>query len=354
MRLPVIVASICLSGLVAVWFASAAGAQVSPHASHLSHVALSTQELAVGLAHGATLGAVVFLAGLVAFVALVWFPASRVEDGDQEKTARLFCRWMWVLVGLLVAGGMAELPLYAVRASGEALSFGLLREALFDTRVGHLWIERIVLGVTAATAATYATRLQRPFYWWGAAVAASALLLTTLTQQSHAAAEEYPLPFAADYMHVMAASLWMGGLLGFPILLAGPLRTVPGETRAKLLGRSIRRFSKVATMAVMVLIATGLYAALLHVPNLSALVSTPYGRALSMKLGLLFFLLALGAQNLRLRGRGPFGRLVSAELVLAIGIFVATGFLTSLPPADAVQQQNLPSPAGDTQRSTMV
>lgn len=166
---------------------------------------------------------------------------------------------------------MAELPLYAVRASGEVLSFGLLKEALFDTRVGHLWIERIVLGVMAATAATYATRLQRPFYEWGAAVAASALLLTTLTQQSHAAAEESPLPFAADCLHVMAASLWMGGLLGFPILLAGPLRVVPGEMRAKLLGRSVRRFSKVATIAVMVLVATGLYAALLHVPNLSAL-----------------------------------------------------------------------------------
>jgi copper transport protein len=351
-----IVASICLSGLVAVCFASAAGAQVSPHASHLSHAALSTQELAVGLAHGATLGTVVFLAGLVAFVALVWLPASRAESGDQEKIAGLFCRWMWVLASLLVAGGMAELPLYAVRASGEALSFGLLREALFDTRVGHLWMERIVLGVMAATAATYATRLQRPFYWWGmgAAVAASVLLLTTLTQQSHAAAEEYPLPFAADCLHVVAASLWMGGLLGFPILLAGPLRVVPGETRARLFRRSVRRFSKVATIAVMVLVTTGLYAALLHVPNLSALVSTPYGRALSMKLGLLVFLLALGAQNLRLQGRGPFGRLVSAELVLAIGIFVATGFLTSLPPADAVQQQNLPSPTGDTKQSTML
>jgi putative copper export protein len=152
----------------------------------------------------------------------------------------------------------------------------------------------------------------------------------------------------------MAASLWMGGLLGFPILLTGPLRAMPRFARAELLGRSVRRFSKVATIAVMVLVATGLYAALLHVPSLSALVSTPYGRVLSMKLALLVFLLALGAQNLRLRGRGPFGRLVSAELVLAIGIFVATGFLTSLPPADDVQQQNPPSPTGDTKQSTMV
>jgi len=163
------------------------------------------------------------------------------------------------------------------------------------------------------------------------------VLLATLTLQSHAAAVGGFLPVAADWLHVTAASLWMGGLLGFPILLTGPLRAMPAETRAKLLGHIVPRFSKVATMAVMSLILTGLVAILLHVPSLSALQNTPYGRALSVKLGLLIFLLALGALNLRLRGREPFGNLVKYELALAIVIFVATGFLTSLPPADAAR-----------------
>ncbi|MDQ3638222.1 MAG: hypothetical protein M3426_09545 [Actinomycetota bacterium] len=52
---------------------------------------------------------------------------------------------------------------------------------------------------------------------------------------------------------------------------------------------------------------------------------------------MLIFLLALGARNLRLRVREPFGSLVTYELALAIIIFVATGFLTSLPPADAAR-----------------
>jgi len=147
----------------------------------------------------------------------------------------------------------------------------------------------------------------------------------------------------------------MGGLLGFPILLTGPLRAMPIETRAKLLARVVPRFSKVATMAVMSLILTGLVAVLPHVPSLSALIDTPYGRALSIKLELLVFLLALGAQNLRLRGRGPFGRFVGGELVLAIGIFVATGFLTSLPPTDAAQpiEENIPNPTQDIRQPPM-
>jgi copper transport protein len=342
-----------------VSFPSIASAQ-GPHQHHGSpsiSTVISAQELAVGVAHGAPLGTVVFLVGLVAFVVLVWLPANQVEDADQGEAVSLLCRWMWVLVGLLIVAGLVELPLYAVRASGEALSLGLLEEALFDTRVGQLWILRLALGILTATAATYAAQQPRRLaYWWGAAVVVSALLLMTLTQQSHAAAEGGFLPFAADWLHLMAASLWMGGLLGFPILLLGPLRVIPIEPRLKLLSRIVPRFSKVAIMAVMSLILTGLVSILLHIPNLWSLIDTPYGRALSIKLGLLTFLLALGAQNLMLRGRGPFSRLVSTELILAIGIFVATGFLTSLPPADAEQptvEGNIPNPAEDIRQPPM-
>src|ERR687893_1213244 len=259
--------------VAAVWFSGIASAQ-GPHqhdGSSSINTAISPQELAVGIAHGTTLGAAVFLVGLVAFVALVWLPANQIENADQGKTVSLLCRWMWVLVGLLIVAGLVELPLYAVRASGEVLSLGLLEEALFDTRVGQLWILRLALGILTATAATYAAQQPRRLaYWWGAAVVVSALLLMTITQQSHAAAEGGFLPFAADWLHLMAASLWMGGLLGFPILLVGPLRAIPIEPRLKLLSRLVPRFSKVATTAVISLILTGLVAVLLPVPKVSA------------------------------------------------------------------------------------
>lgn len=79
----------------------------------------------------------------------------------------------------------------------------------------------------------------------------------------------------------------------------------------------------------------GAYALLLHVPNVSALFTTPYGNAQLAKLALLVFLLATGSANLLLQGRGPFERPVGLELALALGILVATGLLTSLPPADS-------------------
>ncbi|HEX2054794.1 MAG TPA: hypothetical protein VHJ78_13855, partial [Actinomycetota bacterium] len=223
-RLAAILGLVTIWGPTVAWFSGTAHAQAPDHGSHAAPTALFTQESAVGIAHAMTLGATVFLAGLVAFATLVWLPASRGEDADQEKAVGLLCRWMWVLVGVIVVAGLIELPLYAVRASGDTLSLGLLGEALFDTRVGQLWIERLAFGILTAAAATYAARPQRPAYRWVAALVASALLLTTLTRQSHAAAEGGFLPLAADWLHLTAASLWMGGLLGFPILLVGPLR----------------------------------------------------------------------------------------------------------------------------------
>lgn len=292
------------------------------------------REFAAGLAHGATQGASAFLAGLAAFVALVWLPAARAT-GAGEDAAEFFCRWMWGLFALLLAAGAVEVSLYAVQASGEPLSLALLWQALSETRVGDAWLARIGLGTLAVAAATWAAGApgRLPFWWLSAALGGA--MLATLTRLSHAASEGGILPFLADWTHVVAASLWMGGLLGFVLALLWPVRRVPAEMRPKLRRRAVRRFSRAATLAVACLVATGLYAALLHVPSIQALLTTPYGLALILKLGLFASLLALGAANFFLGGRGPSGRLVAAELVLALCIFAATGMLTSLPPADA-------------------
>ena len=293
------------------------------------------QEMVASIVHGATQGATAFLVGLVAFAALVWLPTSRVIGYGQDIVG-VFVLWIWGLIGLLVVAGAVELSLYAVRASGGPFSLGLLGQALFDTRVGTVWLVRLALGLLTALAATRAVRSQRSGYrhnWWDAAVIGGALLLATLTLTSHAAAEGGFVPFLADWLHGVAASVWVGGLLGFPLVLLGPMRAVTKKQRATLLWRAVRRFSKMATLAVMVLILTGAYAVLLHVPSVEALLGTAYGRALMVKLGLAVFLFAAGGANLVLGGRGPFGRIVGVELILAVGVFVATGFLTSLPPA---------------------
>lgn len=298
------------------------------HSSHIK--ALFSPEVLGGVAHGAAQGSIVFLVGLALFAALVWLPASRAAGAGRDAVES-FGRWAWTLFGVLVVAGAVEVSLYAVRASGEAFGTGLFMEALFETRVGDIWLMRLGLGFLAALAITAAVRLRRRALWLGAAAIGSVLLLT-LTQLSHAAAEGRFLPFFSDWLHVIAGSFWMGGLLGFPLILFGPLLALPEDQRTKLRREAVRRFSRIALVSVTLLAVTGLYAVLLHIPNLLALLDTPYGIALSAKLFLLALLIAAGAANFLLEGRGPFENLVSAELALAVCVFIATGFLTSLPP----------------------
>jgi putative copper export protein len=294
-----------------------------------------------GIEHGIALAATVFLAGLAPFAALVWLPASKDVGAGRDAVAS-FGLVTWVLLYVLAIAGVAELSTYATVASGEPLSLGLLRETLIETRVGHVWLARFGFALLTAALVTAAARSGRTAYWW-AATGTAALLLMTLTQLSHAAAEGRFLPFLADWLHVAAATIWAGGLLGFVfVFLSGPLDAVPADLRAELREQAPQRFSRLAIGATMVLAATGLYAILLHVPNLAALVGTAYGRALLTKLGLLTLVFALGGASYFLRGRGPSGRLVVAELGLALAIFLATGFLTSLPPATAVSQEATP------------
>lgn len=316
-------------GLASAWLTLPASAYAQ--GAHPEQESLPATEVLEGITHGVVQGTAVFLAGLAAFVALVWLPASR-SAGVSRGVGSLFSRGAWALFWVLAVAGTADLSVYAVRASGESFSLGLVGEALFETQVGRVSLARLGLGFGFFTvlAIAWAVR-QRRLLNWSVAAGVGAALLVTLTLESHAAAESGFLLLLSIWLHVVAASVWAGGLLGFPLLLLGPLRAMEPEEAMELRRRTVHRFSKVATIAVMTVIATGLYATLLYVSGPVALVSTPYGRALIMKLGLVVLLLAVGGINLIDKGEGPFGRMVGAELVLAIGIFVAAGFLTSLP-----------------------
>jgi copper transport protein len=289
---------------------------------------------AASIAHGLALAASAFLAGLAPFAALVWLPASR-HSGVGGDAIRSFGMLAGGLLLALALAGVGELSSYAVLASGDPLSSELFWQTLFDSRVGAVWLARLGLALLAAAVIAAAAGLGRIWVWW-AAIGASAVLLMTLSGLSHAAATGRLLTLLADWTHPVAAAVWMGGLLGFLVALSsGAFRSLAPDSRMKLRERVVRRFSAVATFAVVVLACTGLYAAVLHVPNPQALLATPYGRALLVKLVMLSLLLGVGASNFLLRGRGPFGRLVVVELLLALGLFLATGFLTSLPPASS-------------------
>jgi copper transport protein len=120
------------------------------------------------------------------------------------------------------------------------------------------------------------------------------------------------------------------------------------EGRVAALSVVVPRFSNVAFVSVLALIGSGIGQSLLELPTFGSLWQTNYGKALVVKIVLLFAALALAAINLartkpRLQGAGIrpsdapgaavlLRRLVQGEIVFVVGALFAAAVLTSLPP----------------------
>lgn len=177
----------------------------------------------------------------------------------------------------------------------------------------------------------------------------SLLLLLTISLSSHAAAETAPfLPTLADWLHLAAASTWIGGLLAFVTALWA-VRGFDTGLRSQLVAGLISRFSALALLSVGLLILSGLYAAVLRIGTLTALTETLYGQTLLVKLAIALLMMALGAVNLGMirptirrvvvhaqDGSSlltRFRQLVTGEAALGVILLFSVGVLTAQPPA---------------------
>jgi copper transport protein len=320
-------------------------------------------ESGVPVVPSALLRALNFLAmavvvGAFGFHAFVWTPCLQAIKGrlpgacaDELKrhaADRTLGIARWGLVAL-AAGSVGFLALQAVVVSSEPLPAALggpLWE-LLGTRFGLVWLARLVM-LMALAALLLGPAPQGWRLWTGLALGAGVLLTSSLN--SHGAATG-TVTLALDWLHLVAMSLWVGGLVQLALVLPAALRRLDPGGRATLLGSLVPCFSRLALASVGILVGTGVYAAVVHVRHVDALTGTAYGLTLLCKLALLLPLLALGAANLysgseRLRRlvrpfAGPhaipqvprFLRRVRAEVVLVVGVLAATGALTSLSPA---------------------
>jgi copper transport protein len=90
----------------------------------------------------------------------------------------------------------------------------------------------------------------------------------------------------ADWAHLSAATLWLGGLVMLA-LVVWPL--MPELRRSAFLS-----FSRLATVCVGVLLAAGVYLSILRLPQLNDLWTTGYGHVLLVKIGLVALAFAWG------------------------------------------------------------
>ncbi|HMJ36240.1 MAG TPA: copper resistance protein CopC [Baekduia sp.] len=216
---------------------------------------------------------------------------------------------------------------------------------MLPARWGILWGAReLLLAALVATLAWLVVRGRdsrahgRPWATLAVAGGLAVGLAVVRALGGHAAALPSPAPHvAADAVHVVAAGLWIGGVL----VLGVALWPAGGRSRADSLAlarATMRRFGWVAGGAGLALAVTGLYAAGAQIASVDALLTTGYGETLLAKVGLVLATAALGAANVVLlrRSRARPVRLLLVEGAAGLGALIAAAQLTaSSPPRGA-------------------
>ncbi len=145
----------------------------------------------------------------------------------------------------------------------------------------------------------------------------------------------------ADWLHLSAASLWIGGLVSLIVAW----RASPELRREVFL-----RFSRLATVLIAVILSAGIYLSIVRLPHLADLWTQGYGQVLLVKLALVAVALAWGAAHHFLvrpalgKASDGFltrvGRSLVGESAVAISVLLLAAILTDSKPP--------PRPAGSS------
>jgi copper transport protein len=295
--------------------------------------------------------------GLVVVRRFVWTPAVRATGlGDSDAAARFRRRfngalpWAWAV--LLVAW-VLRLVFQAASVSGLGLADSARPGVLADmlrTGFGRAWLAGLAFTGLAGLAVAGLTRRAglfgaRPQTWLSILAGSAAGLALAVANTGHARTEANPalgVPSAA--VHLLAVAIWVGGLAALVILVASAWSAVPPEDRNGLVRQVVTRFSRLALVAVAVLVASGTLNSFLDLATVSDLWDTTYGRVLSTKIALLTVALAFGAWHLwvtprRLSAAGPeaaasrvFHRSSTVELVVLAAVVAFASALVALVP----------------------
>ncbi|MGO9489128.1 MAG: copper resistance CopC/CopD family protein [Solirubrobacteraceae bacterium] len=342
-------------------------------------------KIAFGLVRALDYLTIALMVGGLAFLFVAWLPALGAVAGPEPRWAsasrvfatrigRLF--WTAIAVGLVVS--VLGILLQGASAAGVSLWSslkGTVLENTLESRFGEVWglraldwlllgalllgskaVGRDVIPVLEAGEADDGPvpRVRRP----PAAILAllvlgGGYLVITPALSGHASIQSPTgVFFPSDVLHVLAASVWVGGIACLLLALPGATRKLEGAERSRLLLATLARFSPLALASVIVIAATGVIQAYIDVRTFEGLFHTTYGALIIAKVVLLLILIGLGWVNRervipalrRIAGDGrPPGeagavarRTMRGELTLMLCVFgVTAALITYAPPIDA-------------------
>jgi len=295
-------------------------------------------------------------AGIALLIGAAVFSAAIRPHGRRRSRADALVWVGWLLLFVFtVAGLLLQGPYAGALPLSEITHVSVVR-AVLQTRFGHFAEVRLVLLLAALPLLFVVRKSWRPrWWWWALAVPIGLAIAATPGLAGHAATGDFVnVAVPIDTLHVVAMSVWLGGLAALALIV------IDRDPDAR---RSADNFSPVALSSVLVIIATGTFAAWRQVGwSVDAFRHTSYGRILLVKIAVFIVLLALAAWSRRIvRARRPISLSAAAvteststaaratqpadpevrglrwsvggELVFGIAVLVITAMLVNAQPA---------------------
>jgi len=337
-------------------------------------------EVAFGVVRGLDYLSIALLLGGLAFLIVAWLPGFAAVSGPEAEwraAAAMFARRIrWILIVAVVLGVVVSvlgILLQGASAAGVSLWASLkstILENTLESRFGKVWglraLDWLALGGLLAAAMALVRSKGRtaspepgtaalatpPRWLLSLIVIGAAYLAATPALSGHASIQSpTAIFFPSDVLHVLAASVWVGGIACLLLALPAATRQLQGPQRSRLLLATLVRFSPLALASVIVIATTGVVQAYIDVRSLNGLFHTTYGALIIAKIVLLLILICLGWINRervipafkRIAGAGePPGesgvlarRTMRGELALMLCVFGVTAALISYaPPID--------------------
>ena len=292
-----------------------------------------------GVARGVHVAGSLSVFGTVAASAIL-IPRSPGGGGSEcdRRACALLTRLLRVSLVVAVAAGGIWLVAESTYITGShqiRAGIAVLASVLRDTNFGHLLIARLAL--LALTVVIFGDGQRRGRVASATSLAAIATVLQAgLGHGAAMGGAEGSALAGALALHLVAAGLWLGGLVPLLIIVA----TIPlGDAY-----RVARRFSRLGAICVALLAATASLQGYLLIGSPGALVGTDYGRVAFAKLALFVVLLGIAAHNcFRLtpgliglsgeQSRARLRRNIIVEALVGVCVVILAGVLLELPPA---------------------
>lgn len=243
------------------------------------------------------LGSNMMLLGGCVFLAIVWANTANLGHPWVGRLKRTF-PWLALLLLIGLLGGLATTTAQATGVSENAWNPLAWSDFLQKTRVGFIWILRAASALVVLAIASY-VRISPSAQWrYILCASAAALPIALGSLASHSAAEEQALPALLSYaLHLIAASVWFGGLPGV-ILAASSVSAKIGSIDERIrVGDILSRFSTLALPTMVVIAVSGVIVANRMIDtNYAGLVATTYGWLLILKLTLLTIILTIASR----------------------------------------------------------